>query len=709
MKKTNRLEKSASPYLRSAADQPVDWHEWGEEAFARARAEEKPILLDIGAVWCHWCHVIDRESYENSEIAAIINQHYVAVKVDRDERPDVDSRYQTAISAISGQGGWPLTAFLTPDGIPFFGGTYFPPDDAMGRPGFRRLLVAAAEAFRTRRDEVDKSAKTLQEAVSRSEAYQGANGQFDAGVVDAMVQSITGMFDPRNGGFGQSPKFPHAAAIDLLLERYQATQEAPLREIVIKTLEKMAHGGVYDQLAGGFHRYSVDERWLVPHFEKMSYDNSELLRNYLHAWQVTRNPLFREVAEGIIGWTNEVLSDQVNGGFFSSQDADQTLDDDGDYFTWTLEEVRAVLNADEARAIELYYDVESHGEMHHNPAKNVLWVARSIEDTARLLGVPVDKSRDLIATAKTKMLTARRLREPTPTIDTTIYTSWNAMFVSAYLDAYKTLDRSDCLDFALKTLERVLTEGWDESLGFLHRMGGPRLRGSLDDQIFTGMALLDAYEATLEPRYFERAEQCLRLTIEKYADPDAGGFFDRARDADAMGGLEVRRKPFQDSPTPGTNSVAAVLCDRMYGYTGNRLYHDWAQKTLEAFAGIAPQYGLFAASYGLAATLHSRHVLQVVITGPQSDARAVELERAARSTYRFGMAILRVTPESAAKGAEVLPPGLCETIPHLDASMAQALVCVETTCYPPIQDPRKLSAQLIAKPASASHTSPATA
>jgi hypothetical protein len=708
MNKTNRLANSASPYLRSAADQPVDWHEWGEDAFARARAENKPILLDIGAVWCHWCHVIDRESYENSEIAAIINQHYVAVKVDRDERPDVDSRYQTAISAISGQGGWPLTGFLTPEGIPFFGGTYFPPDDAMGRPGFRRILVAAAEAFHTRRDEVDKTAKTLQEAVSRSEAYQGANAQFDAGVVDAMVQSITGMFDPRNGGFGQSPKFPHAAAIDLLLERYQATQESPLREIVVKTLEKMARGGVYDQLAGGFHRYSVDERWLVPHFEKMSYDNSELLRNYLHAWQATRNPLFREVAEVTIGWVNEVLSDQTDGGFYSSQDADQTLDDDGDYFTWTLEEVRAVLDANEARGIELYYDVESHGEMHHNPAKNVLWVPRSIEDTARLMGLPEDKTCGLVVTAKKKMLAARLLREPTPAIDKTIYTSWNAMFISAYLDAYKTLDRADCRDFALKTLERLLTEGWDESLGFLHRIGGARLRGSLDDQIFTGIALLDAYEATLNPRYFEYAERCLQLAIKKYADPEGGGFFDRARDADAMGGLEVRRKPFQDSPTPGTNSVAAILCDRMYGYTGNRLYHEWAQKTLEAFAGIAPQYGLFASSYGLAAALHARHVLQVVITGAQKDTRAQELERAARSTYRFGMAILRVTPESAAKGPEILPPGLRETIPHLDPAVAQALVCVETTCYPPIRDAQELIAQLIAKATPASHISRAT-
>ena len=704
MKKTNRLGNSASPYLRSAADQPVDWLEWGEEAFARARAEQKPILLDIGAVWCHWCHVIDRESYENSEIAAIINEHYVAVKVDRDERPDVDSRYQSAVSAISGQGGWPLTAFLTPAGIPFFGGTYFPPDDAMGRPGFRRILLAAAEAFRTRRDEVDKSAKTLQEAVSRSELYQGASGPFDADVVDEMVQSIIAMFDPRNGGFGQAPKFPHAAAIDLLLERYQSTHDTNLRDIAVKTLEKMAHGGVYDQLAGGFHRYSVDERWLVPHFEKMSYDNSELLKNYLHAYQVTRNPLFRKIAEGIVGWVNKVLSDQARGGVFSSQDADQTLHDDGDYFTWTLDELRAVLNTDEARVAELYYDVEVRGEMHQNPAKNVLWVARSVEDTARLIGINEAETRQLLISAKTRLLAARRLREPTPAIDATIYTSWNAMFVSAYLDAYKVLDRTDCRDFALKTLERLLNEGWDESHGFLHRIGGPRLRGTLDDQIFGGIALLDAYEFTLEPRYFEFAERCLKLAIEKYADPDGGGFFDRARDADAMGGLEVRRKPFQDSPTPGTNSVASVLCDRMYAYTGNQLYHEWAQKTLEAFAGIAPQYGLFASSYGLAATLHARHVLQVVITGSGGDARAAELERVARDTYRFGMTVLRVTPESAARGPETLPPGLRETLPHLDLSMAQALVCVETTCYPPSEDPQKLASQLTARAAAASES-----
>ena len=274
----NRLKHSASPYLRSAAHQPIDWHEWGEEAFAKARAEEKPVLLDIGAVWCHWCHVIDRESYENPEIAAMINRLYIPVKVDRDERPDVDARYQSAVSAISGQGGWPLTAFLTPEGKPFFGGTYFPPEDAMGRPGLKRILLAIAEAFKTKRAEVDSSAHALEEAVAKAEIFHGARGAFDARVIDAVIESALGRFDATHGGFGHAPKFPHSSVIDLLLERAKSPDSAKLQSVAEKTLNGMAGGGFHDQIGGGFHRYSVDERWCVPHFEKMSYDNSELLR-----------------------------------------------------------------------------------------------------------------------------------------------------------------------------------------------------------------------------------------------------------------------------------------------------------------------------------------------------------------------------------------------------------------------------------------------
>ena len=688
----NRLKDSASPYLRSAAHQPIDWHEWGPEAFARAKEENKPILLDIGAVWCHWCHVIDRESYENPEIAGMINKFYVAVKVDRDERPDVDARYQSAISAISGQGGWPLTAFLTPEGKPFFGGTYFPPEDAMGRPGFKRILLGVAESFKTRRKEVDTSAQALEDAVAKAEVFKTARGEFDAAIVDSVIESALSMFDDQHGGFGQAPKFPHASATDLLLERYQSTGAKSLLHVAERTLTGMAHGGVYDQIAGGFHRYSVDERWCVPHFEKMTYDNSELLKNYLHGYQVTGNPLFRETAEGIITWVNEVLSDQARGGFYGSQDADQTLDDDGDYFTWTLAEVRAVLTPEESRLIELYYDVNARGEMHHNPAKNVLWVTAGLETIAAELKISETDARQLLATAKRKMLAARRLRTPVPAIDTTVYVAWNAMFVSAYLEAARVLSRDDCRAFALKTLDRILAEAWEESKGFLHRVGGPRLDGSLDDQIFMVVALLDAYESTLDRRNFEIAERTMRLAVERYGDPEGGGFFDRAKDAAPMGGMEIRRKPLQDSPTPGANSVAVIALDRLYGLTGEKLYRDWAEKTLEAFVGLVPQYGLFAATYGLAALLHARHSLQVVVLGAASDPQAAALEKTANDVYRFGKSVLRATPESLA--AASLAPALRETLPHLDAKKPQALVCVETRCFPPVADPEKLKGML---------------
>ena len=698
----NRLKDSASPYLRSAAHQPVDWHEWGEEAFEKARAAEKPILLDIGAVWCHWCHVIDRESYDNPDIAALINQLYIPVKVDRDERPDVDSRYQSAISAIAGQGGWPLTAFLTPDGKPFFGGTYFPPEDAMGRPGFKRILLGVAEAFRNRRAEVDNSARALEEAVAKAEIFHGARGKFDAGVVDAVVESALHLFDEQHGGFGQAPKFPHASAVDLLLERFQSTRDPHLLHVVERTLQGMALGGVYDQIAGGFHRYSADERWCVPHFEKMTYDNSELLKNFLHGYQVTRNPLFRETAEGIIAWVGELLSDSKRGGFYASQDADQTLEDDGDYFTWTLQELRAVLTPEESRAMKIYYDVEPSGEMHHNPEKNVLWVASTFEGLAKELKMDEAEARLLIARAKGKLLASRRERRPIPAIDQTLYVAWNAMFVSAYLEAARVLGREDCRAFALKTLDRILTEAWDQQTGFLHRIGGPRLEGALDDQVLTVVALLDAYEATLDSRYFEIAERAMELTIERFGDAEGGGFYDRAKDAAPMGGLEVRRKPLQDSPTPGANSVAAIALDRLYAYTDEKLYRNWAEKTLEAFVGLVPQYGLFAATYGLAALLHARHALQVVVTGPECDSKAAELEEAANEIYRFGKAVLRVTPGKIASAS--LAPALRETLPHLNAAVPQALVCVETTCHPPVTDPGKLKALLTEVAAGAAKT-----
>src|SRR5579871_3418826 len=402
----NALAKAASAYLRSAKHQPVEWQQWGEEAFAQAVAEDKPILLDIGAVWCHWCHVMDRESYDSPEIAQIVNERFIAVKVDRDERPDIDSRYQVAVSSISGQGGWPLTAFLTPTGKPFYGGTYFPPDDHYGRPSFKRVLLSIANAYLEKNDDVVEQAKMVEGAISHAESFAGKSADFSPAVIDAIVKSAMKMFDSQNGGFGSAPKFPHPAALDLLIDQYVRSGDEQILNIFVTTLEKMAHGGVYDQLAGGFHRYSVDERWVVPHFEKMCYDNSELLKNYVHGFQSFVREDFRATAKNIMGWLDGVMSDRERGGFFASQDADINLDDDGDYFTWTVDEVRAVLPAELARIAELYYDIGPTGEMHHNPAKNVLWVARDAATIANALSLQPDQVQQSLQIAKSQLLAA---------------------------------------------------------------------------------------------------------------------------------------------------------------------------------------------------------------------------------------------------------------------------------------------------------------
>src|SRR6202040_4112788 len=395
--------------LRSAMHQPIQWHEFGEEAFAAARRANKPILLDIGAVWCHWCHVMDRESYDDPEVAAIVNEHYIAVKVDRDERPDIDSRYQVAVASLTGQGGWPLTAFLTPDGKPFYGGTYFPPADAYGRPSFKRVLISIAQAYREKRGEVFEQAGMVESAIARAESFSGG-GKVSASVIDAIIESARKMFDGVNGGFGGAPKFPHPAALDLVMDQYVRARDEELRTIFVRTLEKMATGGVYDQLAGGFHRYSVDERWVVPHFEKMCYDNSELLKNYVHAYQATGDEFFAAVARDIIRWMDEWLSDRAHGGFYASQDADYSMEDDGDYFTWTLAETKAALTPDEAAAATLYYDIQESGDMHHNPAKNVLRIQLPVEEIAARLKISTERAREILLSAKPKMYAARLQR-----------------------------------------------------------------------------------------------------------------------------------------------------------------------------------------------------------------------------------------------------------------------------------------------------------
>jgi uncharacterized protein YyaL (SSP411 family) len=698
----NSLSKASSAYLRSAMHQPIHWHEWGEEAFATAQRENKPILLDIGAVWCHWCHVMDRESYDNPEIAEIINDRFIAVKVDRDERPDIDSRYQVAVSSISGQGGWPLTAFLTPDGKPFYGGTYFPPDDHYGRPSFKRVLLSISNAYHEKNDDVMEQAKMVEGAISHAESFTGKGGEFSPAVIDAIVKSALGMFDAQNGGFGSAPKFPHPAALDLLIDQYVRSGDEQLRNVFVSTLEKMAHGGVYDQLAGGFHRYSVDERWIVPHFEKMCYDNSELLKNYVHAYQATGSESFAAVARDIVRWMDEWLSDRDHGGFYASQDADYSMDDDGDYFTWTLLETQSVLSQEEARVACLHYDINEIGEMHHNPAKNVLYVRASVEEISKRLSLPQEQIQSLLQSAKHKMYAAR-LTRPTPYVDKTVYAGWNALCISAYLEAAKVLKLEAAEHFALRSLDRILAEAWHPENGLLHVLAYSdakaehrQIPGVLDDYAFTAVACLDAYEATADLSYFNFASRIADAMLERFFDPVSGGFFDTPKipsNQKVLGVLGTRRKPFQDSPTPAGNSVAAIALLRLHAYTNDAALREKAEQTIEVIAGLAAQYGLFAATYGIAAVHLSHPHTQIVILGNGEPAGL--LYNAAVAPYSAGKAVLKLAPNQAVP--QNLPPALAQTIPHLPAVKEEktvAVVCSGFTCQPPISDPQELARSL---------------
>jgi uncharacterized protein YyaL (SSP411 family) len=699
----NSLAKASSAYLRSAMHQPIHWHEWGEEAFAAAQRENKPILLDIGAVWCHWCHVMDRESYDSPEIAQIVNERFIAVKVDRDERPDIDSRYQVAVSSISGQGGWPLTAFLTPDGKPFYGGTYFPPDDHYGRPSFKRVLLSIANAYHEKNGDVLEQAKLVEGALAHAESFAAKSGEFSPAVVDAIMKSALGMFDGENGGFGSAPKFPHPSTLDLLIEQYTRSGDEKLRHVFTMTLEKMARGGVYDQLAGGFHRYSVDEHWIVPHFEKMCYDNSELLKNYVHAYQATGSEFFADVARDIIRWMDQWLSDRERGGFYASQDADYSMDDDGDYFTWTVQETQAVLNEDELRVASLHFDINEIGEMHHNPAKNVLYVRASLEGIAKRLKLPLQQVQALLDSAKTKMYAAR-LKRPTPYVDKTVYAGWNALCISAYLEAAKVLQLESARHFALRSLDRILAEAWNKDTGLLlhvlaysdEQAERRQIFGVLEDYGCTANACLDAYESTADLSYYNFARRIGDAMVERFFDPVSGGFFDTSTAQSSetkLGVLGSRRKPFQDSPTPAGNPVAAIVLLRLYAYTNNGDYRQQAERTLELLAGAAGQYGLFAATYGMAGVMLSHPHVQVVVIG--SDGLAEQLHKAATGSFCASKTVLKLGPSAAI--APNLPPALANTIPELPPvkqNKTSAVICSGFTCQAPLTDPQALAETL---------------
>ncbi|MBA4418663.1 MAG: thioredoxin domain-containing protein [Syntrophus sp. (in: bacteria)] len=578
----NRLAQEKSAYLQHAKNQKINWYPWSEEAFEKASLEGKPVFLSSGAVWCHWCHVMAQESFEDDEVARLLNECYISVKLDRDERPDVDRRYQQAVAAMGYGGGWPLSVFLTPDRKPFYGGTYFPLDESFGRPGFKAILKSISDLYREKQKDVFEHSEKLLEML-KPEPIPAK--EVNESLIDEGVAHILSGYDQRYGGFGQAPKFPMSGAIEFLINRAFLTKEKPLLDAVKTTLLAMARGGIHDQLGGGFHRYSTDQEWIIPHFEKMADDNAWLLRNYIDAYEVFGTPYFKETALGIINFFRTELS-HPEGGFYASQDADIVPEDEGGYFLWTDEDLRSALNEDEYRVLSLYLFHEK-GRMRHDPSKRVLFLSRSMDDIAQELAMEPALVAHIIKEGKAKLLNVRSLRQK-PFIDTAFYTSLNGLVISAFLKAYRTLGDENIKELALKSIGKVMDVNVKKGRLF-HAEG---VKALLDDYIFFSDALIAAYEATGNTLYLEQAKGFMDTCIEGFRDKEWGGFFDT--DEEVIG---MRLKGIEDIPHPAANSLAILVLLRLSLATNDEAYRNHARKALEAFAPYGQSHGIHGGYY----------------------------------------------------------------------------------------------------------------
>ena len=578
----NKLANEKSAYLQHAAHQKINWYPWSDEAFEKAKQEDKPVFLSSGAIWCHWCHVMAKESFEDNEVALILNENFIAIKLDRDEMPDIDRRYQQAVAAMGFGGGWPLSIFLTSDRKPFYGGTYFPPGEGFGRPAFKTILMAITQLYSAKRDEVIESSEKILDMLKQKPM---GTGELRESIIDEGTSIIMKSIDTLYGGFGKTPKFPMSGAIEFLLGRYFFSRDEVLGAALRKTLTFMAKGGYHDQLAGGFHRYSTDQAWIIPHFEKMADDNAWLLRNYVDAYSLFGDPYFREVAEGIISFTRSELS-HPDGGFYASQDADVTPDDEGGYFTWTDEDFRKLLDDEEYKVLAPYF-LHDRGMMHHDPAKRVLYLDKSPEDVAKMVGMDVETVNGIIERGKKKLLAARETRIK-PIIDTALYSSLNGMYISAFLKAYRVLKDEEMKGFALKSLEKILTINTDDD-NLLHT---PGVKGLLDDHIHLIDALVSAYEVTGVESYLGNADLLMSRSIELFWDKDEGGFFDT--DEEVLG---TRLKGIEDIPQPSANSIAIILLLKLAFMRDKAEYRTLAEKALKVFSSWGQAMGVHGGYY----------------------------------------------------------------------------------------------------------------
>ncbi len=578
----NRLSNEKSAYLRHSAYQKIDWHPWSDEAFKKAEKEDRPVFLSTGAVWCHWCHVMAKECFENEDIVKLLNENFVCIKLDRDERPDIDRRFQHAVAAMGSSTGWPLSVFLTPNKTPFFGGTYFPPEDMHGRPGFKKILNAVSELYRSKKNEVYEYSNKLMNLLKPEQLSE--NGISEAMLNDA-VEKMMSQFDPQNGGFGTAPKFPMPGAIEFLMNRYFFDNKESISITVRKTLEAMAKGGFHDQIGGGFHRYSTDESWIIPHFEKMADDNAWLLRNYINAYLLFKDGYLKDTAADIISFLRSEFSDPA-GGFYASQDADITPDDEGGYFTWTEADFKKILNEEEYRILSLHL-FNDRGAMHHDESKKVLFIAKEPDDIAKETGINEQRVSEIIAGAKAKLLAERRKRE-SPFIDATLYTSLNCMLISGYFLSYRVFKEDYLKDFGLLTLKKIMEKNLIDNELF-HSEG---VKALLDDYVNLIDALISAYETTGDKAFSDKANELMQICLDRFWDKEQGGFFDTSEEV-----LGIRLKGIEDIPHPSANSDGIMQLIRLFNHTGRFEYLQNAEKALRAFSMSAKNIGIHSGYY----------------------------------------------------------------------------------------------------------------
>ncbi len=561
----NRLTNETSPYLLQHANNPVDWYVWGEEALQAAREQDKPIFLSIGYSACHWCHVMERESFEDEAIASLMNELFISIKVDREERPDLDAIYMEAVQAMTGQGGWPMSVFLTPEGRPFYGGSYFPPEDRYGMPGFRRVLQSVAAAYRDRRDQVDEQAQSLLDSLNRAAVMESQTSDLSTDILDESVDHLEQGFDEENGGFGGQPKFPQPMNLDFIQTQYLRTGLLDTLYMAERTLEQMALGGIYDQLGGGFHRYSVDAVWLVPHFEKMLYDNAQLLRTYLHAWLITPRPLYRQIAEQTIDYVLREMS-SPEGGFYSAQDADSE-GVEGKYFVWTTAEADELLDDQAALVFKRYYGMSERGNFE---GANILNVSCSTERIAQELEMEPADVESTLANAR-RILFETRQQRVAPARDDKILTEWNGLMIHALAECGVALGREDALAVAQKSASFIL-EHMSQPDGKLFRSykdGRAHLNAYLEDYVSFIRALIALYEADFDLRWLGEASRLTKILFEQFHDTERGGFYQTGVDHEA---LVVRRKDYIDNAAPSGNSLAAESLLRLSALLGNEDY-----------------------------------------------------------------------------------------------------------------------------------------